>query len=191
VIASDRSGKPTWRFWLAGAGVLALGGYLYLFISAILAPPLPPVIGGNSVVMRRLHVIGQHGPKLGWSFSADSSDTSLDGAFTTYRNVRDGTYYEHDKPAYHISAQTITLDTRTQNYTANGTVHIWAVTGDQPRDIKADELSWNQSLQTLSCPSNMTAHYKTSTYNGSDLLINFRDGTIHTGQTAVSYHKKK
>gem|GEM_PF-4163763 len=81
MIASDRSGRPTWRFWLTAIAVLFLGGYLYLFISAILAPPLPPVVGSNSVVMRTLHVIGQHGPKLGWSFSADSSSTSLDGVF--------------------------------------------------------------------------------------------------------------
>jgi len=191
VIASDRSGRPTWRFWLVGAGVLALGGYLYLFISAILAPSMPPMIGANTVVMKSLRVVGQHGRQLGWSFTADSSDTALDGAYTTYHNVRDGTYYEKGKPAYHISAKTITLDTRSQNYTATGAVHIWAVVGVQPREIKADELTWNQGLQMLTSPTNMTLHYEGSTYNGSNLVVNFRDGTIHTGPSAVTYGKKK
>ena len=191
MIASDRSGRPTWRFWLTAIAVLFLGGYLYLFISAILAPPLPPVVGSNSVVMRTLHVIGQHGPKLGWSFSADSSSTSLDGAYTTYKNVRDGTYYDHGKPAYHISAQQVTLDTRSQNYSATGDVHVWAVTGVQPRDIRADGLTWSQPMQTLTCPTNMTVHYAGSTYSGTNLIVNFRDGTIHTGPSAVTYNKNK
>jgi hypothetical protein len=190
VIASDRSGRPVWRFWLIGVGVLALGGYLYLFITAILAPGMPPIIGNNSVIMKSLRVVGQHGKRLGWSFTADSSDTSLDGAYTTYHNVRDGTYYEKGKPAYHISAKTITLDTRSQNYTASGAVHIWAVTGIQPREIKAEGLTWNQTLQTLSSTGDMTLHYEGSSYNGSDLLVNFRDGTVHTGSSKVTYSKK-
>src|SRR4029077_2969688 len=90
-VIDSRTGHPTWRVWLAGIGVLAIGVYLYLFISAILSPELPPVVGGNSVVMRTLQVQGERGSKLGWTFSADSSETSVDGAVTTYHNVRDGT----------------------------------------------------------------------------------------------------
>jgi hypothetical protein len=178
-----------WHYWLAAAGVLALGGYLYLFISAILAPPLPPVTNANTVVMRALHVVGQHGSRLGWSFSAETSETSVDGGFTTYHNVRDGTYYEKGKPAYHISANQIVLDTRSQNYSATGGVHIWAVTGEQPRAIWAEDMTWNQPLQTLSCPNKMTVLYTGSRYTGNNVFISFRDGSIHTGPSAVSYHK--
>lgn len=190
MIASDGGRRPMWQYWIAGVSVLVVGGYLYLFISAILAPPLPPVTNANSVVMRALRVIGQHGSKLGWSFEAESSETSVDGGYTTYHNVRDGTYFEKGKPAYHISAKQVLLDTRSQNYTASGGVHIWAVTGEQPRDVRAEELTWSQSLQTLSIPSNVTVLYTGSRYTGSDVYINFRDGSIHTGQSAVTYHKK-
>ncbi|HKW44687.1 MAG TPA: hypothetical protein VJN22_03460 [Candidatus Eremiobacteraceae bacterium] len=191
MIASDRSGRPVWHYWAAAAGLLALGGYLYLFISAIVAPPLPPLTNPNTVVMNALHVVGEHGSKLGWSFSADSSETSVDGALTTYKNVRDGTYFEHGKPAYHISANQVTLDTRSQNYSASGSVHIWAVTGEQPRDIKADSLNWSQPLQTLSFPNGVTVLYQGSSYAGRNLYVDFRDGSIHTGKSALSYHKKK
>ena len=191
MIASDRNGRPMWHYWLAGAGVLAVGGYLYLFISAIVAPPMAPVTNANTVVMRALHVIGEHGPKLGWSFTADSSETSVDGGFTTYHNVRDGTYYEHGKPAYHISARLVNLDTRTQNYSASGGVHIWAVTGEQPRDIRAEDLTWSQPMQTLSCPNKVTVTYRASTYSGNDMFINFRDGSVHMGKSTVTYRKKK
>ena len=190
MIASDRGGRPIWKYWLAGAGVLALGGYLYLFISAILAPPMPPVTNANSVVMRALRVVGQHGPKLGWSFNAESSETSVDGGFTTYHNVRDGTYYEKGKPAYHISAKEIILDTRSQNYSASGGVHIWAVTGEQPRDIWADDMTWSQAPQTVSIPNKVTILYTGSRFAGNDVYINFRDGSIHTGASALTYHKK-
>ncbi|HKW45273.1 MAG TPA: hypothetical protein VJN22_06400, partial [Candidatus Eremiobacteraceae bacterium] len=121
----------------------------------------------------------------------DSSETSVDGALTTYKNVRDGTYFEHGKPAYHISANQVTLDTRSQNYSASGGVHIWAVTGEQPRDIKADSLNWSQPLQTLSFPSGVTVLYESSSYSGRNLYVDFRDGSIHTGKSALNYHKKK
>jgi hypothetical protein len=175
---------------LAGGGALALAAYLYLFISAILSPPMPPVTNANTVVMRALHVVGQRGPKLGWSFSADSSETSVDGSFTTYHNIRDGTYYEHGKPAYHISAKQVTLDTRSQNYSASGAVHIWAVTGVQPRDIKTDGLTWSQALQSMSCPNDVTVLYGNDSYKGRSLWIDFRNGTMHTGQSTVTYRKK-
>jgi hypothetical protein len=37
----------------------------------------------------------------------------------------------------------------------------------------------------------VTVSYTGSRYTGSDVYINFRDGSIHTGQSALSYHKKK
>jgi LPS export ABC transporter protein LptC len=191
VIASDRGGRPAWHYWVAGAAVFVVGGYLYLFISAILAPPLPPITNADTVIMRALRVVGEHGAKLGWSFTADSSETAVDGGFTTYHNVHDGTYFEHGKPAYHISAKQIVLDTRSQNYSATGSVHIWAVTGAQPRDIRSESMMWNQPLQTLSCPEQVTVHYTGSQFTGTDVYINFRDGSIHTGQSAMTYHKKK
>jgi hypothetical protein len=190
VIASDRGGRPVWHYWVAGAAVFVVGGYLYLFISAILAPPLPPITNADTVIMRALHVVGEHGAKLGWSFTADSSETAVDGGFTTYHNVHDGTYFEHGKPAYHISAKQIVLDTRSQNYSATGSVHIWAVTGAQPRDIRSESMMWNQPLQTLSCPEQVTVRYTGSKFTGTDVYINFRDGSIHTGQSAMTYHKK-
>ena len=191
MIASDRSRRPAWHYWLAAVGVLAVGGYLYLFISAILAPPLPPVAFANSVIMRALHVVGQHGPRLGWSFSADSSETSVDGSFTTYHNVRDGTYFEHGKPAYHLTANQVLLDTRSQSYSATGGVHMWAVTGEQPRDIRADSVTWSQPAQTLSFPNDVTVVYTGSVYKGKNMYVDFRNGSIHSGPAAVSYHKKK
>ena len=70
----SRSGQPAWRTWLIGIGVLAIGAYLYLFISAILSPELPPVVGGTSVVMRTLHVQGERGSKLGTPINSCSCD---------------------------------------------------------------------------------------------------------------------
>jgi hypothetical protein len=190
-VIDSRSGQPAWRTWLIGIGVLAIGAYLYLFISAILSPELPPVVGGTSVVMRTLHVQGERGSKLGWTFSADSSETSVDGSVTTYHNVRDGTYFEQGKPAYHLTAADVMLDARSQNYSATGGVHIWAVIGIQPRDIKADAVTWNQPLQTLTCPGSVKVLYHGSRFNGSNVSVNFRDGSIRTGVSAVTYRKKK
>jgi len=170
--------------------MLAVGGYLYLFISGVLAPSMPSLMNANTVIMRALHVVGQRGSKLGWSFTADSSETTVDGSFTTYHNVHEGTYYEHGKPAYHITAGQVLLDTRSQNYTATGGVHMWAVTGEQPRDIRATDVTWSQPAQTLSFPNSVTVVYVGSVYKGNNMYINFRNGSVHSGPAAVSYHKK-
>ena len=180
--------RPTWRTWLYSVIGLAAIAYVYLFVSAILAPPLPPVAGGNHVALQSLQVQGQHGTKLGWKFGADSAQTSTDGGQTTYVGVHNATYYEKGKPAYRLSADSVTLDTRSQNYSATGNVHVWALSGAQPRDIRADNVNWNQPLQTLSCPGAVTIAYKKSHFIGNDVSVNFHDGTIRTGSSTVKVH---
>ncbi len=186
----ERRWRPTWRTWLGIAGALVAGTYIYLFVSAILSPSLPPLTGANQVSMQTLNVQGQRGPKLGWAFGADSAQTSTDGGQTTYNGVHNATYYEKGKPAYRLSADSVTLDTRSQNYSATGNVHVWALTGDQPRDIRAQDVDWNQPLQTLTCPGPVTIVFKTSHFVGNDISVDFHDGSIRTGPSTVTYHKK-
>jgi lipopolysaccharide-assembly LptC-related protein len=187
---SARAGRfrPTWRTWLYTAIALAALAYVYLFVSAILAPPLPPVTDPNQVAMQSLRVQGQRGAKLGWTFGADSAQTSTDGGQTTYIGVHNATYYEKGKPAYRLSADSVTLDTRSQNYSATGNVHVWALSGAQPRDIRADNVNWSQPMQTLTCPGTVVIAYKKSHYDGADVSVDFRDGSIRLGLSTVKVH---
>jgi lipopolysaccharide assembly outer membrane protein LptD (OstA) len=187
---SARAGRfrPTWRTWLYTAIALGAITYVYLFVSAVFAPPLPPESGINQVAMQLLQVQGQRGTKLGWKFGADSAQTSTDGGQTTYVGVHNATYYEKGKPAYRLSADSVTLDTRSQNYSATGNVHVWALTGAQPRDIRADNVNWNQPLQTLTCPGSVTIAYKKSHFMGNDVSVDFHDGSIRTGVSTVKVH---
>lgn len=188
--AGARRRKPTWRTWAGLAGIVAAATYVYLFVSAVLAPSLPPLLGGNQVAMNSVRVQGQRGPKLGWAFGADSAQTSTDGGETTYHGVHNATYYEKGKPAYRLDADSVTLDTRSQNYSASGNVHVWALNGAQPRDIRADDVNWNQPLQTLTCPGNVKIAYKNTHFVGSYVTVDFHDGSFRTGDASITYHKK-
>jgi hypothetical protein len=175
--------RPTVVAWTIG--LLVVGTLAYYLISALLMPDNPADLGQPQITMSKVQAQGEHGTQLGWRFVADSSQTSTDGMLTTYRHVRDGTYYLKGTPAYKISADQVVVDLRSMNYTASGSVHVWSVLPRDLSDLRTENLSWNNPLQTLVCPSQVRAKYKGYEMETTRLQANLLSGISSLGSTSI------
>jgi len=175
--------RPTlvaWTVGLAFVGVIA-----YYLVSALLMPDAPASFGEPQITMKKVQGQGERGTQLGWKFVADSSDTSTDGMVTTYHHVREGIYYLKGKPAYKLTADQVTLDLRSMNYTGSGSVHVWSVRPKDLSDLRTENVEWSNPMQTLSCPTEVHVKYKGYDMVSSHLQANLLSGTSNLGSTSI------
>ena len=177
------SRRPALLVWLISLAFF--GTIIYFLASALLTPDAPSTLEQQQIKMHRVQGQGQRGDQLGWKFIADSSDISTDGMLTTYHHLRQGTYYLKGKPAYQLTADQVTLDMRTQNYTASGAVHVWSVRPRDLSDLRTDNLDWNNPLQTLNCPSTVRVKYKGFDMVTAHLQANLLSGSSSLGSTSI------
>jgi len=171
--------------WVGGfvIALFAIAGILLL--TAFLTPDMKTTMGQPQIQMHQIVGQGERGTQLGWRFEADSSELSTDGQLTTYHGVRKGTYYLNGKPAYELTANQVTLDMRSENYTASGSVHVWSVRKSDLSDLKTETVLWNNPLQTLTCPSKVRVRYKGYNFATTRLQSNFTTGSTSLGTTSI------
>lgn len=171
--------------WIGVATAAFFGLIAYFLISALLTPDVQG--NGGQTQLQMSHVIGQgeKGTQLGWRFNADRSEISTDGLVTTYHHVRGGTYYVNGKPAYKMTAGSVTLDMRTQNYTGVGGVHVWSVRPNDIEDLQTEVVSWNNPLQMLICPRTVHIKYKGLNMTIAHFTTNFLTGNSSLGTTSI------
>lgn len=175
----------TWGWIVAGA----ITAYLvYLLVAGLLTPQAPTEPGENEMVMRGIVSEGQHGGS-GWHFEAAKSEITPDGFTTTYHDVHDATFYRDGKPAYHLTAMLITVDSRNQNYSATGGVHVWSTDSTLPDDLLTDDAYWNQTNQALTCPGVTTFVYRGTTMRTTHMTVDLQTGASQLGDTWIDYFK--
>jgi hypothetical protein len=175
--------RPALVAWTIGGLVAAV--LIYYLVSALLMPDTPADLGQPQITMSNVKGQGERGTQLGWRFVADSSQTSTDGLVTTYRHVREGVYYLKGKPAYRITADEVTVDLRSMNYTGAGSVHVWSVLRRDLSDLRTENLSWNNPMQTLICPTEVRVKYKGYDIVTSHLQANLMTGSSTLGSTSI------
>ena len=179
-VVSQRPGVVAWTVGLLFAGAIA-----YYLVSALLMPDAPASFGQPQITMNKVEGQGERGTQLGWKFVADSSETSPDGMVTTYHHVREGTYYLKGKPAYKLTADEVTLDLRSMNYTGSGSVHVWSVRPRDLSDMRTENVAWNNPLQMLTCPTSVRVKYKGYDMVTSHLQANLLSGSSTLGSTSI------
>ena len=175
----------TWGLLVLGACVLYVS---YLLVTGLLTPAEPTTAADNEMVMKGIVSQGQH-DRNGWKFQADSSEISADGYTTTYRGVHDATFFRDGKPAYRLAAAVVTVDSRNQNYSATGGVHVWSTSPTLPEDLQTDSAFWEQVDQTLTCTTATRFVYHGTTLNTSNMTVNLDTGASQLGNTSIDYTK--
>lgn len=189
VIDRIRPALRRWQTWAWAAG-LTVGAYLsYLLISGLLTPETPTAITDTEMVMRGIVSQGGHGKSASWRFIADSSEISPDGYTTTYHNVHDATYYRDGKPTYRLKATLVMVDSRNQNYSASGGVHVWSTARTTPDDLETEEAYWNEAGQLLTCPAATRLVYSGTIMHTSRMTVNMKTGSSQLGDTSIDYRK--
>jgi hypothetical protein len=175
----------TWSWAAVAAGALYLA---YLLVSGLLTPATPSTSTDNEMMMHGIVSRGQHGHS-GWKFIADASEISPDGFSTTYHGVRDATFYRDGVPTYHLTAKVVTADSRNQNYSATGGVHVWSTAKTLPDDLRTDNAYWDQAAQSLTCPTSTQFVYHGTTMRTTHMTVNMQTGASQLGDTSVDYRK--
>lgn len=174
----------TWGWAALGAASLYV---VYLLVSGLLTPAAPTQPGDSTMSMHGIVSEGRHG-RTYWRFTADSSEISADGFTTTYHRVRDATYYRDGKPVYKLTAAQVLVDSRDQNYTASGGVHIWSTDGDR-RDFRTEDAYWNNAAQLLNCTTPTRVVYDGDVLHTSGLSVNLSTGAAEFGNSSLDYVK--
>ncbi len=171
--------------WVGGLSVAIAAVALYFLISALAMPEPAAPPGQPQIHMQGIVGQGERGTHVGWRFVADSSELSPDGEQTVYHHVRRAIYYLHGKPAYEMTADEVTVDLRSQNYSASGHVHVWSVRPRGVSDFRTDDVLWSNPLQLLTCPGPVKVVYRGIALSTSHLQVNLQNGTSSLGATVI------
>jgi hypothetical protein len=188
VIARLAPALRRWQTWVVVFLWVAVAYVSYLLVTGLLTPAAPITSADNAMVMRGITAQGEHG-RSGWKFEADSSEISEDGFTTTYRGVHNATYFRDGRPAYRLAAGVVTVDSRNQNYSATGGVHVRSTSPTLPEDLQTDSAYWQQSEQMLTCSTPTRFIYHGTTLHTTNMTVNMQTGAAQLGNTTIDYEK--
>jgi len=174
-----------WGWILLGVVIVYL---VYLLIGGLLTPETPTEPGANLMIMRGIVSEGSNG-QSGWHFEASQSEISPDGFTTTYHGVKNATFFRNGQPAYRLTANMVTVDSRSLNYSANGGVHVWSTDKTLPDDLQTDDAYWNQGGQMLTCPGATSFLYRGTKMHTTHMTVNLQTGASTLGDTSIDYFK--
>jgi hypothetical protein len=140
--------KVWWKriAWIAG-GAFAV----YVLVEILLAgrnlPPMPPAQSG--IALRGGHVVGNKITTKSWTFDYENASLSPDGTTGTIEGVRNGIVYRKGKPHLRISAQTLSFNTQTLDFTAIGKVRVQLIHDPEQRSFETDFVEWTNGTKLL------------------------------------------
>lgn len=165
----------------------------YLTIGIILAgrgtPPIPPAM--QAVNLLGGHVRGNHITTRSWSFDYDTAELSPDGSTGSINGVHHGVIFKNGKPYMKISAEHVSVNTQSLDFTALGKVDIERIGDTQKRSFDTDLVEWTNSTKMLLMPHPCYVHTEDQTLKISQITVNFATNEIHFGKIAGSVQLKK
>ncbi len=174
-----------WKTLAIVAAIGFFGAIGYYLISALIMPDTAPQVQQqNTILVRDVKGQAVGGGHSSWQFEAATSEASTDGATVTYHDAR-ATYLLRGKPAYRLVAAQVILDSRTQNYTATKGVHVWSVGGPETQTFRTEQLVWNNSTQTLICPSPVKLQYHGVGLVTKHMNMNLTSGVLTLGASTT------
>lgn len=171
----------SWKRWLAiGGAALAI----YLVVGVVLAGrgsiPLPPanvpltfhggIARGNRITTKS------------WSFDYQRAQLSPDGNRGSVEGIRDGIVFRKGKPYLKISAQKITLDLESLDFTAIGKVHVAYIDDKQKRSFDTDLVQWTNDAKLMQMTHPAYVHSGNQTLRVDGITVDFDANTFHLGK---------
>lgn len=177
------------RIGIVGAIVLLAWIVLEVILAGRNTPPLP--VPQNGITLHGGHVQGNRISTKSWSFDYKSAQLSPDGTTGTVDGVRDGIVLKKGKPYLRVSAEHITIDTQSLNFTAIGKVHVEVIHDPQHRSFDTDLVTWTNATKMLQMDHPSYLHTGGETLKISHVTINFGTDHIHLGGIGGSVEVQK
>lgn len=166
---------------ISGAAVL-----VWLVVGLILAgrepPPIPP--GTLPLTLHGGRVTGNRMSTKSWMFEYNRAQMSPDGALATIDGVRKGVLYKDGKPYLSVTAEHVSVNTQTFDFTALGDVHVVQLqTGSgAPRSFDTDFVQWVNVAKLLTLPHPSVMRNGSDTLRVASIEVNFNTGEMRFGK---------
>lgn len=176
-----------WRkvAWIAGA-VFAV----WLVVGIILAGQEPGNIppGSAPITLHGGRVTGNRISTRSWDFHYKSAQMSPDGTLATVDGVKNGILYKKGKPYLSISAEHVSINTQTFDFTAIGDVHVEAIKPKEgfPESFDTDFVQWTNSIKTLDLSHPTILRTGNQVLKVASISVNFNTNQIQTGKISGS-----
>ncbi len=179
--------RINWRkaAWITG-GVLLV----WLIVGIILAGNEPGGIppGSAPITLRGGRVTGNRISTRSWSFQYTKAQTTPDGTFATIDGVKNGILYKKGKPYLRISAQHVSLNTQTLDFTAIGDVHVSSINPNDgiPKSFDTDLVQWGNSSKLLQLTHPSIVHTGNEILRVATITVDFNTNDVHMGKVQGS-----
>lgn len=176
-----------WRriAWIAG-GILIV----WLIAGIMLAGNEPGNIptGTPPVTLRGGRVVGNHISTRSWNFDYKKAQMTPDGLEATVDGVRNGVMYRKGKPYLGLSAEHVSINTQTFDFTAVGDVHINEINPKDhlPKSFDTDLVQWNNAAKNLDLPHPTLFRTGDQILKVASITVDFTTNDVHTGKISGS-----
>jgi hypothetical protein len=180
----------SWKQWLLAVGVAFA---LYVVLGIVFAGggsiPIPPA--NVPITMMGAEIRGNRINTKSWSFDYDHAQLSADATTGTIEGIRNGVVFKKGKPNLRISAEKITLDTQSLDFTAIGKVHVERIDDPQHRSFDTDLVTWTNNAKLMRMDHPAYIHSGNQTLRVDGITVDFDAETFHLDKMTggVDIHK--
>ena len=173
--------RVPWKYlaWIAGVALL-----VWVVKEIVIAGRGMPTIqtASQSIDLTGGHVAGNRISTKSWRFDYKHAVLSPDGSVGTIDGVRNGVVFRQGKPYLTISAEHISVNTVTLDFTAIGKVHVERIHDPQNRSFDTDLVIWTNNAKNLRMDHPSYLHTAGQTLKLETVAINFDTEQIHFGK---------
>jgi hypothetical protein len=168
------------RIWIVAGiafGVFVIGGVVLAGRDIPLIPP-----STQPMTLKGGRINGTHISTKSWSFDYEHAQLSPDGTMGTIDGVRNGVVYRKGKPYLKISAEHVSLNTSTLDFTATGRVHVERLKGGDARSFDTDLVIWTNGAKLLHLDHPSYVRTNGQVLKIENVTMDFEKDVLHLGK---------
>jgi hypothetical protein len=172
-----------WRTIGLIAGALAAVWFIAGFVLAG-REGIPPAPGMQPLTLHGGRVVGNRISTRSWTFDYQRAQWSSDGAFASVDGVRNGILYKKGKPYLGLSAQHVSINAQTFDFTATGEVRVRELAPKDgiPRSFATDLVQWTNATKMLTLSHPSLFRTGDQILKVASITVDFNANAVHTGK---------
>lgn len=145
---------------------------------------VPPPPGAQPITLRGGRVTGNRISTRSFSFEYTHAQMSPDGTLATLDGVKNGVLFKKGKPYLSLSAQHVSLNTQTFDFTATGDVHIEALNPSDgiSKSFDTDLVQWINATKMLELTHPCLFRTNGRTLKVATIAVDFNKDQVHLGK---------
>jgi len=136
----------------------------------------------DRLVARGGQLYGRRVKSRSWAASYDRIESNADQTIVDIYGVHDGVIFKKGRPALHVTAQHMTVNLVTHDFTVLGPMHAETIGKAKRREIDTDAAMWSEATGSLTFPKRVVFH------NEADAPLTFTSATYNVRTGDVDVH---